>query len=140
MNFGTDAQWEYGLGQCSHENHTEEVFVLDEKVFSNRGLTETFPVRADFFDKGTKSKMASFYGINASDNEISISTSKKLNSTWPVNGDFDNPYYGLNRDGCKKAIIKYLTNLKKFASTSNKANQNDTEKIANVIKLLKKAK
>ena len=85
-------------------------------------------------------KMASFYGINASDNEISISTSKKLNSTWPVNGDFDNPYHGLSRDDCKKAIIKYLTNLKKFASTSNKANQNDAEKIANVIKLLKKAK
>lgn len=140
MNFGTDAQWEYGLGQRSHENRTEEVFVLDEKVFSSRGLTETFPIRADFFDKGTKSKMASFYGIDASNNEISINTSKKLNSTWPVSGDFDNPYYELNRDDCKKAIIKYLTSLKKFASTSSKANQNDAEKIGDAIKLLKKAK
>ena len=135
--FGTDAQWEYGLGQASHEKYTSEKFVLSENVFSSRGFTETFPVRADFFDKGTKSKMASFYGIYGSNNEISIDTSKKLSSTWPTCGDFENPYYGKTRKECKRVILTYLNNLKKFALTSNKANQDDVEKLTKIIKLLK---
>ena len=139
MTFGTDAQWEYGLGQKA-EKRTEEVFKLSENMFLERGFTETFPVRADFFDNGTKSKMASFYGISATLNEIAIDTSKKLSSTWPKSGDFDNPYYGKNRDECKRAILSYLNSLKKFAATSNKANQLDAEKLAKVIKLLKEAK
>jgi hypothetical protein len=139
MNFGTDAQWEYGLGQKS-EKRTEEVFKLSEPVFLSRGFTETFPVRADFFDKGTKSKKASFYGISASLDEIAIDTSRTLNSTWPTSGDFENPYHGKSREECKRAILSYLNSLKKFAATSNKANQADSEKIARVIKLLKEAK
>ncbi len=135
--FGTDAQWEYGLNQASHEKYTSEKFVLSENVFSSRGFTETFPVRADFFDKGTKSKMASFYGIYGSNNEISIDTSKKLSSTWPTCGDFENPYHDKTRKECKRVILTYLNNLKKFALTSNKANQDDAEKLTKIIKLLK---
>lgn len=136
--YGTDAQWEAGLGSISHEVHTDETFKLSEKVFYSRnGFKDDFyNLRGNVFDSGTRSKKAAYYGISGSLDEISIDTSEKLYGSWPTSGDFENPYYGKTRQECKATILKYLRTLK------NSQYAEDTEKLKldTIIMLLKKSK
>lgn len=130
-------QWEYGLGQNSHEVHTDETFKLDKEVFSQRGFTEDFPnLRGNVFDSDAVSKKAAYYGISGSLNEISVHTSKTLYSSWPTSGTFENPYFGKTRSECKSIILKYLRTLK------NSKHSDDAEKarLDEIIAQLKKVK
>ena len=138
--FGTDAQWEYGLGQCSREKYTEERFSLSDFSFKDSFRNDFIELRNGFFDKGTLSKRASYYGIFGSGNELIIDTSKHLDGTWPVGGQFDNPYYGKTRAECKKVLSKYLRDLRDYANQKSGRWPEEQENIVVLIDHFRKAK